>query len=145
MNTKYITVLVTIVSASIVVTAADVNLKDIKGMTIKRNFSMASIKESMKKQKKKMQKYGITVVVDPKFDCKSIGFGKKDLFASGTMYGSYQKDGSIMIGGSSPTGDFKAYSYVRYIKNDKECKELSYTKKFHPDTYGKHSIALLFK
>lgn len=103
---------------------------------------MASIKESMRKQKKKIQEYGITVVVDPKFDCKSIGYSNKDLFATGTMYGTKLKDGGIKIGG---TGDFKAYSYVRYIKNEKECKELNYTKQYHPDTYGKHSVALLFK
>lgn len=128
--------------ASGMATADNISLKHIKGVKIKRNLSLVSIKKSMQTQKEKLKKYGITLVVDPKFDCKSIGFGKKDLFASGTMYGTTLKNGDISISGK---GDFKAYSYVRYIKGDKECTDTTYTKKYDPKVYGTHSIAMIFK
>ena len=138
MNTKYITVLVAIVSTSIVSIAADVNPKAYKEVRIQSNLSKAIIKKSMRKIKAN----GLTAVVDPKFDCKSIGYSSKDVVASGTMYGTNRKDGGIDISG---TGDFKAYSYARYAKNGKECREKSYTKAYDPDRYGKHSMAVLFK
>ena len=130
-------VAIVILSTSMVL-AADVNPKDYKEVRIQSNLSKAIIKKSMQKIKAN----GLTAVVDPKFDCKSIGYSSKDVVASGTMYGTNRKDGGINISG---TGDFKAYSYARYAKNGKECREKSYTKAYDPDRYGKHSIAILFK
>ena len=135
---KYIIVCSTIVFASVAVVAADVNPKDYKEVRIQSNLSEAIIKKSMKK----MKANGFTAVVDPKFDCKSIGYSSKDVVASGTMYGTNRNDGGIDISG---TGDFKAYRYARYAKNGKVCREKSYTKAYDPDRYGKHSMAVLFK
>ncbi len=119
------------------------NLESIKGgVIIKKNLSLKSIKESMKKQKRKLKKYNIKIVIDPKFNCKSLGFKKKELFSSGVMYGTKRQDGGIDIGGK---GAFVAYKYLRYIKKAKECKELSYTKKYNPQTFGEHTVALIFK
>lgn len=142
MKTTMTTAVVMALLASGIATAGDITLKDIKGVKIKRNLSMANIKKSMQTQKEKLKKYGITLVVDPKFDCESIGFSKKDLFAKGTMYGTTLKNGDISISGK---GDFKAYNYVRYVKGDKECTDTTYTKKYDPEVYGKHSIAMVFK
>ncbi len=142
MKKSIITTVAIALMASGMATAGGITLKNIKGVKIKRNLSMASIKKSMQRQKEKMKKYGITVVVDPKFDCESIGFSKKDLFASGTMYGTTLKNGDISISGK---GEFKAYSYRRYVKGNKECTDTTYTKKYDPEVYGRHSIAMVFK
>ena len=118
--------------------AANINPKSYKEVRIQSNLSEAIIKKSMKN----IKAHGLQAVVDPKFDCKSIGYSSKDIVASGTMYGTNRKDGGIDISG---TGDFKAYSYARYVKNGKECREKSYTKAYEPDRFGKHSMAVLFK
>ena len=139
MKTKHILILTTIVSvATTIVSALDINFKDYKEIRIEYNLSESVINKSMKK----IKEHGLKAIVDPKFNCKSIGYSKDDIFASGTMYGTNRKDGGIDISG---TGDFKAYSYIRYIKDDKECIEKSYTKEYDPNRYGEHSIAILFK
>ncbi len=117
--------------------ADEKNLQNYQEIRIQRNLSMAIIQKSMQKIKAS----GLKAVVDPKFDCKSIGYSNKDLAASGTMYGTNRKDGGINISG---TGDFKAYTYARYEKNGKACREKSFTKAYDPQRYGKHSIAILF-
>ena len=138
MKINYIAMLVAITFASSAAVAADVNPKDYKEIRIERNLSKATIDKSLQK----LKTYGIEAVVNPKFDCKSIGYSSKDLVASGTMYGTNRKDGGIDISG---TGDFKAYSYARYEKNGKTCREKTYTKAYDPDRYGKYSMAAFFK
>ncbi len=136
---KRVTAIIAIaVLSTSVVFAVDVNPKAYKEVRIQSNLSEAIIKKSMKN----IKAHGLQAVVDPKFDCKSIGYSSKDVVASGTMYGTNRKDGSLEVGG---TGDFKAYSYARYAKNGKECREKSYTKAYDPDRYGTHSMAVLFK
>ena len=131
-------ILTILMLTSVISVASDKMLMDYKEIRIEKHLSEAIIKKSMQKIKAN----GLTPVVDPKFDCKSIGYSSKDVVASGTMYGTNRKDGGIDISG---TGDFKAYSYARYAKNGKECREKSYTKAYDPDRYGKHSMAVLFK
>ncbi len=136
---KRVTVAMAIaVLSTSMVFAVDVNPNDYKEVRIQSNLSKAIINKSMKN----IKAHGLQAVVDPKFDCKSIGYSSKDIVTSGTMYGTNRKDGGIEISG---TGDFKAYSYVRYAKNGKVCREKSYTKAYDPDHYGKHSLAVLFQ
>ena len=132
-----VAIVIAVLSTSMVF-ATDMNPKDYKEVRIQSNLSEAIIKKSMKN----IKAHGLQAIVDPKFDCKSIGYSSKDVVASGTMYGTNRKDGGIDISG---TGDFKAYSYARYVKNGKECREKSYTKAYDPDRFGKHSMAVLFK
>jgi len=136
MKIKYATVVLMLLSTSVISLASN-KMTDYKEIRIAKHLSEAMIKKSMKQAKT----HGFRVIVDPKFDCKSIGYSTKDVVASGTMYGTNRKDGSIDISG---TGDFKAYSYARYMKNGKVCREKSYTKAYDPEHYGKHSIAALF-
>jgi len=103
---------------------------------IEKNVS----KHFVEKIEKKAKAHKILLVVNPKFSCKDAGFGKKDIFAQGTMYGKNRKDGSLEVSGE---GDFKAYSYVRYKKNKRECIETRYTKAYDPDRYGKESYAVI--
>jgi len=56
------------------------------------------------------------------------------------MYGKNRADGSLEISG---VGDFKAYSYKKYIRNDRECRETSYTKEYDPKRFGKYSYAVI--
>ena len=116
----------------------DLSIKGFQEIRIVTNISLEVAKKSIKK----IEASGYIAVLDPKFSCKSVGFGKKDLFASGTMYGTNRKDGGIDISGE---GDFKAYTYVRYKKGDKECRETTYTKEYDLDRYGKHSMAMVYK
>ena len=135
-KTAIVAMAITLLGTSVLF-AGEKNLQSYQEIRIQRNLSMAIIQKSMQKIKAN----GLKAVVDPKFDCKSIGYSSKDLAASGTMYGTNRKDGGINISG---TGDFKAYSYARYEKNGKTCREKSFTKAYDPDRYGKHSIAILF-
>ena len=137
MKLKYATALLVFISTSALLAASHKMLTNYKEIRIQRHLSEAMVKKSIKEAKA----YGFKVVVDPKFDCKSIGYRTKDVVASGTMYGTNRKDGSLAIGGK---GDFKAYSYARYMKNGKVCREKSYTKAYDPERYGQHSIAALF-
>ena len=135
-KTAIVAMAITLLGTSVLF-AGEKNLQSYKEIRIQHNLSMEIIQKSMQKIKAN----GLKAVVDPKFDCKSIGYSSKDLAASGTMYGTNRKDGGINISG---TGDFKAYSYARYEKNGKTCREKSFTKAYDPDRYGKHSIAILF-
>ena len=138
MKTKIVTTLTTLFALATPVLHAESLLpKNYKEIRIERNLSDAIVQKSMNK----IQAYGLKAVLDPKFDCKSLGYTDKDIIASGTMYGTNRKDGGIDISG---VGDFKAYSYVRYAKDGKECREKNYTKEYDPSRYGKHSIAIIF-
>lgn len=116
----------------------DFSIKGFQEIRIVKNLSLKAAKKSIKQ----IEAAGYTAILNPKFNCKSVGFWKKDLFASGTMYGTNRKDGGIDISGE---GDFKAYTYVRYKKGDKECRETTYTKEYDLDRYGKYTIAMVYK
>ncbi|WP_294955319.1 hypothetical protein [Sulfurovum sp.] len=137
MKLKYATVLLMLLSTSVISLASNKMLSDYKEIRIAKHLSEAMVKKSMKQAKT----HGLRIIVDPKFNCKSIGYSTKDVVASGTMYGTNRKDGGLNIGG---TGDFKAYTYARYMKNGKVCREKDYTKAYDPEHYGQHSIAALF-
>ena len=103
---------------------------------IEKNMSKSFVEKIQKKAKTRK----ILLVVNPKFSCSDAGFGKKDIIAQGTMYGKNLKDGSLEVSGE---GDFKAYSYVRYIKNERKCIETRYTKAYDPERYGEESYAVI--
>jgi len=103
---------------------------------IEKNVS----KDFIGRIKRKAAQKGVTLVQNPKFGCKDASFGKKDIAAQGTMYGKNMPDGSLSVSGE---GDFEAYSYIRYIKGKRECRETSYTKSYDPQRYGKESYAVI--
>jgi len=72
----------------------------------------------------------------------NANFTKRDLYAKGVIYCKNRADGSLEVSG---IGDFKAYSYKRYIKGNKECKETIYTKEYDPKRFGKYSYAVIMK
>ena len=115
------------------------NMPDIKKaffIKIEKNVSKSFIGN----MKKKAIQKSIPMVINPKFTCDDAGFKQKDLFAHGTMYGTNRADGSINISGE---GDFKAYTYKRYIQGKRECREKSYTKKFDSEHFGSESYAVI--
>jgi len=115
------------------------NMPDIKKaifIKIEKNVS----KTFIGKMKKKAKQKNIPMVINPKFTCLDAGFTKKDLFASGTMYGKNRPDGSIEVSGE---GDFKAYIYKNYKKGKKECREKVYTKAYDPEKFGNQSYAVI--
>jgi hypothetical protein len=91
---------------------------------------------------KEMKRHNIPMAVNPTFTCLDAGFDKKDLFAEGTMYATKRPDGSLDISG---VGAFKAYTYKRYIKGNRECREKTYTEQYDPDRFGEQSYALIMK
>ena len=119
-----------------ILSASDISsLQSAKFIKIEKNVSKGFATKIGKKAKQRRIKF----ILNPKVDCLKLGFSKKDIFAQGTMMGTNRADGSLEIGGM---GDFKAYSYVRYIKNDRECKETFYTKEYDPSRYGDYSYII---
>ena len=116
--------------------SAKPDLKKALVVKIEKNVSKSFVQKIQKKAKARK----ILLVVNPAFTCNDAGFGKKDIFAQGTMYGKNRKDGSLEVSGE---GDFKAYSYIRYKKSKRECIETRYTKAYDPDRYGKESYAVI--
>jgi len=111
------------------------NISDIKNadfIKIEKNVS----KNFATKIEKKAKQKGIDLILNPKLGCLDFGFSKKDIFAQGVMMGTNRSDGSLEVGG---TGDFEAYSYIRYQKGNKECIETTYTKEYDPNRYGEYS------
>jgi len=92
------------------------------------------------KMKKKVKQRNIPIVINPKFTCLDAGFTKKDLFAHSIMYGKNRPDGSLEVSGK---GDFKAYTYKRYIHKKRECRETTYTKEYDPNRFGSQSYAVI--
>jgi hypothetical protein len=116
--------------------SSQIDLKKALFIKIEKNVSSGFIK----KMQQKASQRKIPLLINPKFSCITAGFGKKDLFASGTMYGTNNPDGSLRVSGE---GDFKAYRYVRYKKGKRECRQTSYTKAYDPKRYGKESYAVI--
>jgi hypothetical protein len=118
---------------------AKINIKKAVVIEIKKGYNKAYLKKVEASAKKRD---GILFVANPAFNCRSAGFTKADLIASGVMYGTKRKDGSVDIKG---VGDFKAYSYKRYMHGERQCKEVSYTQKFNEGKYGTLSYAIIVK
>jgi len=108
------------------------SLKSSNFIKIERNVS----KSFALKIAKRAKRGGFKLILNPKYNCLNLGFSKKDIFAKGIMMGKNRADGSLEIGGS---GDFKAYSYIRYIDGDRECRETTYTKEYDSSRYGNYS------
>jgi hypothetical protein len=116
---------------------AKVDIKTAVVIEIKKGYSKEYIKKVEANAKGRK---GVVFVANPNFNCTDAGFNKRDLFSSGTMYGTLRKDGALNISG---VGDFKAYSYKNYIKGERRCKEVNYTKKYNGNKFGKYSYALV--
>ena len=116
---------------------AKVNIKTAVVIEIKKGYSKKYIK---KVENNAEGRKGIVFIANPNFNCTDAGFKKRDLFSSGTMYGTLRKDGALNISG---VGDFKAYSYKTYLKGERRCTEINYTKKYNGNKFGKYSYALV--
>lgn len=92
------------------------------------------------KMQAKAKQQNITMITNPEFSCLDAGFTRNDVFAEGTMFGTNRPDASLEISG---IGDFKAYDYKRYIKGNRECREITYTKQYDPDRFGDQSFAVI--
>jgi len=114
------------------VSLAVAGVKDASFIKIEKNISKKFALNMQKKAKAK----GIGFKLNPQINCLKAGFSKKDIFAKGVMMGKNRKDGSLEVSG---VGDFKAYSYIRYIKGKKECIETTYTKEYDPSRFGGYS------
>ncbi len=129
--------LVVLGGAFLYANGAKVDIKKAVVIEIKKGYSKEYIKKVEANAKGRK---GIVFVANPNFNCKDAGFNKRDLFSSGTMYGTLRKDGALNISG---VGDFKAYSYKKYIKGERRCTETNYTKKYNENKFGKYSYALV--
>jgi len=108
------------------------NIKSASYIKIEKNIS----KKFALNMQAKAKKANIGFSLNPKVSCLNANFSKKDIFAKGVMMGKNRKDGSLEVSG---VGDFKAYSYIRYKKANRECIEYSYTKKYDPSRFGNYS------
>jgi len=115
------------------------DIKSASFIKIEKEVSKSFIKKMQAKAKQRKMP-NVSMVINPKFTCLDAGFTKKDLFAQGTMYGKNRPDGSLEVSGK---GDFKAYTYKRYIHKKRECRETTYTKKYDPDRFGSQSYAVM--
>ena len=115
---------------------SQVDIKSAIFVKIEKNVSKSFALKMQKMAKAK----GIALILNPKFSCLNANFSKKDLYAKGVMYGKNRADGSLEVSG---VGDFKAYSYKRYIKGNRECKETAYIKEYDPKRFGKYSYAVI--
>jgi len=80
------------------------------------------------------------MVINPTFNCTNAGFTQNDLFSQGTMYGKNRADGSIEISGE---GDFIAYHYKKYLHDERQCNDTTYTKAYDPARYGNQGYAVI--
>ena len=131
---KRVIFLITI-SVSLIL-GSQVDIKRAIFVKIEKNVSKSFVLKMQKKAKAK----GISLIINPKFNCLDANFTNKDLYSKGIMYGKNRADGSLEVSG---VGDFKAYSYKRYIKDNRECKETVYTKEYDPERFGEYSYAVI--
>jgi len=133
---KKITFLIAVAMVGGLMAGSQVDIKSAIFVKIEKNVS----KSFALKMQKIAKASGIWFVLNPKFNCLQANFTKKNLYAKGVMYGKNRADGSLEVSG---VGDFKAYSYKRYIKGNRECKETAYIKEYDPKRFGKNSYAVI--
>jgi len=133
---KKITFLIAVAMVGGLMAGSQVDIKSAIFVKIEKNVSKSFALKMQKMAKAK----GNALILNPKFSCLNANFSKKDLYAKGVMYGKNRADGSLEVSG---VGDFKAYSYKRYIKGNRECKETAYTKEYDPKRFGKYSYAVI--
>ena len=112
------------------------NLHKAAYIEIDHHISKAYVTKVQKAAKKK----GFAMVANPSFTCMDAGFTKDDLFSQATRYAKKRTDGSLEIGGK---GDFEAYSYKKYLHDDRQCEEKTYTKAYDPKRFGDQSYAII--